>query len=90
MREEVIVAIPQGSPDQVLEVVLVHDPPAAARLELRSCSWGRGVGWYRQQTLRLDPRAVHALHRTLSQLRRRLGAGGQPAPGGKVLPLLPA
>jgi hypothetical protein len=70
--EEVIATIPQDKSGSRLEVVLIHEPPESPRVELRHLSWGEGIGWYRQHTLKLDAVAIRALGRLLSQVQQRL------------------
>lgn len=85
MQEEMIATIPQESPDSVLEVILVHGGCGDTAIELRRLSWGAGVGWYRQHTLRLDCAAAQALLQTLRRAQKRLGKGTASMPG-KVIP----
>lgn len=86
MQETIIATIPQGDANSMLEVAYVHDAAGHSRVELRCLTWGAGVGWYRQHTLKLDRTAAHTLS-------RRLASGhphSKPAPAGpetgKVIP----
>jgi hypothetical protein len=85
VREEVIATIPQGTTGS-LEVVLVHEGPEHTRVELRYLSWGNGVGWYRQHTLKLDHAAVRTLGRLLHQVQHRLDHSLTPESDHKVIP----
>ena len=85
MREEIIATIPQGE-EVNLEVALVHTDTNDASIELRQLVWGKGLGWYRQNTLRLEAAAAHALLRSLGQVRHRLVPTGNAASAGNVIP----
>ena len=85
MREEIIATIPQAG-EVNLEVALVHTDAEDATVELRQLVWGKGLGWYRQNTLRLEAPAAHALLRSLGQVRHRLVPTGSVASAGNVIP----
>lgn len=85
MREEIIATIPQDG-EVNLEVALVYTDAENASVELRQLVWGKGLGWYRQNTLRLEAQAGHALLRSLGQARHRLVPAGKAAPARKVIP----
>ena len=72
MPEKVIVAIPQGTSDHVLEVVLIDDPAQDPRVELRTLVWGNGLGWYRQHTVILDSASLQGLQRAFGQIQSQL------------------
>ena len=86
MREEIIGRIPQDESELILEVALVHGDADDAHVELRHLAWGRGLGWYRQKSLRLEAPAAHSLLRALGQVRHRLVPAGKAASAGKVIP----
>jgi len=86
VHEEVIATIPQGKTGAFLEVVLVHERPEQTRVELRHMSWGNGVGWYRQHTLKLDHATVRALGRLLTQVQHRLDHSRTPGADNKIIP----
>ncbi len=69
-----------------LEVVLSPNDKGKSALELRRLSWGRGVGWYRQHTLRLDPTEAEVLLHTLRTSRRTWREVRQAPSGNKVIP----
>jgi hypothetical protein len=71
-KEEVLATIPQRGGDTALEVVMAHDPGDGTAVELRYLVWGVGVGWYRQQTLRLDGTTARGLIQALGIVRRRM------------------
>ena len=86
MREEIIATIPQADAETTLEAALVHTDTNEASIELRQLAWGKGLGWYRQKTLRLEAPAAHALLRALGQVRHRLVSGDAAASPRKVIP----
>ena len=85
MREEIIATIPQDG-EVSLEMALVYTDTDDASVELRHLVWGKGLGWYRQKTLRLEAPAAHALLRSLGQVRHRLVPKGGAASARKVIP----
>ena len=85
MREEIIATIPQDA-EVTLEVALIHTDTNDACVELRHLVWGKGLGWYRQKTLRLETRAAHSLLRALGQVRHRLVPADKAASARKVIP----
>lgn len=86
MREEIIATIPQDDAEITLEVALVHTDTNDAYVELRHLVWGKGLGWSRQKTLRLEATAARALLRTLGQVRHRLALGSTATCARKVIP----
>lgn len=86
MREEIIAMIPQGDGGTTLQAALVHTDTDDVWVELRHLAWGKGLGWYRQNTQRLEAPAARALLRALGQVRRRLVPGDAAASGRKVIP----
>ena len=68
-----------------LEIVLSPNDAGEPALELRRLSWGRGVGWYHQHTLRLNPAEAEALLHTLRR-SRSVWREGPHMPGGKLIP----
>ena len=69
MPEKIIAAIPQDTPDHVLEVALTGDQAQGLSMELRILAWGNGLGWYRQHTVTLDSTSLQGLQRALSQIQ---------------------
>jgi hypothetical protein len=86
MREEIIGTIPQGDGDKVLEVALMHDDAGQTEVELRYLVWGKGLGWYRQQTLILDGTTASNLLCRLSSVRHRLRPKADRRPEKNILP----
>jgi hypothetical protein len=69
MPEKIIAAIPQDTPDYVLEVALIDDQAQGLRVELRTLAWGNGLGWYRQHTVTLDSTSLQGLQHAISQIQ---------------------
>lgn len=81
-KEEILTTIASTRPDTCLEVAVYKDSAGEPGIELRRLSWGEGIGWYRQQTLRLDAaEAAGLLHTLRGQWRDRSSR-----PVGKVVP----
>jgi hypothetical protein len=85
-QEEVLATIPQRDDDAVLEVVMTHDTPGATNIELRYLAWGNGLGWYCQQTLKLDGTTAPDLIRALGIVQRRMEHQAVESLAHKVLP----
>ena len=66
-------------PQRRLEVHVEYDANGRPCTVLEDLSWGEGVGWYVQKTLRLDPAQVDALLGALCCVRQ--GASADTAPG---------
>jgi hypothetical protein len=64
--ETVLSEIPAQSATERLLVVLIQGD-AGSRLELRQQSFGEGVGWFTQSTVKMEPGQV-------AQLKNSLGA----------------
>ena len=86
MREEIIATIPQDGADVTLEAALTHTDANEVCVELRHLAWGKGLGWYRQKTLRLEAPAARALLQALGRVRHQLVPGDATAPARKVIP----
>jgi hypothetical protein len=84
-HEEILTTISGTNRASCLEVAFCTDSLGGRKLELRRLSWGEGVGWYCQQTLRLDPSESEELLWALKGNRYRWR--DRPASGGgKVIP----
>src|SRR5262245_31427795 len=66
-QERVVTTIASPDPDRILEIASDVDATGKSYLEVRRLSWGKGVGWYCQQTLRLDPQETAVLKKTLQE-----------------------
>ena len=86
MREEIIATIPQDNAEVTLEVALVHTDTCDAYVEMRHLVRGKGLGWYRQKTLRLESQAARSLLRALGQVRQRLVPAGRAGAARKIIP----
>jgi hypothetical protein len=86
MPEKIIAAIPQDTPDHVLEVALVGDQAQGLRVELRTLAWGNGLGWYRQHTVTLDSASLQGLQRALGQIKGHIRHTTPQRPSATVIP----
>jgi hypothetical protein len=66
--------IPQDDPSRKVEVLVSEGETGRREVLLRDLSFGQGIGWFVQKTIRLDPEQVNALLRALCCTR-------QPRPG---------
>jgi hypothetical protein len=76
--ETVLSSIPSSSETERLVVVLIQSPDAGSRMELRQQSFSKGIGWFTQSTVQLEPGQV-------ASLRNALGTTG----GARSAPRLP-
>jgi hypothetical protein len=83
--EEILTTITSSNPTSCLEVAVCTGPQGKRKVELRRLWWGEGVGWYCQQSLRLDPSEAEGLLEALKGNRRRWGDRPLSFPG-KVIP----
>src|SRR5262245_27565025 len=70
--ETVLTAIPSSDSERLL-VVLLQTPDHGSRMELRQQSFSKGIGWFTQSTVQLEPGQVAALRNALGT------SGGQRA-----------
>ena len=84
-HEQLLSTVTADDKHSRLDLVLSPNDEGEPALELRRLSWGKGVGWYRQHTLRLDPAEAEVLLHTLRTSRSAWREGPQ-APSGKVIP----
>ncbi|MGH7965636.1 MAG: hypothetical protein ACRERD_28115 [Candidatus Binatia bacterium] len=85
MQHETLATIAGTSPDTRLEVVLDKSLQDEKVIELRRLAWGKGIGWYCQQTLRLESTEAEALLQALRQSRSKWGPQSA-RPTGKIIP----
>ncbi len=71
--ETVLSSIPASETERLL-VVLIRSPEAGSRMELRQQSFSKGIGWFTQSTVQLEPGQVAALRNALGT------TGGQRPP----------
>lgn len=69
--------------DNVEEKIELIAPGEGAPLEIRSLRWGRGVGWYAQKTIALDPAQAKML---IDALRASVAVAARKAGKGSVIP----
>jgi hypothetical protein len=62
--ETVLSTIPASETERLL-VVLVQSADHASRMELRQQSFSKGIGWFTQSTVQLEPGQVAALRNAL-------------------------
>ena len=62
--ETVLSSIPASEFERLL-VVLVQSPEHGSRMELRQQSFSKGIGWFTQSTVQLEPGQVAALRNAL-------------------------
>src|SRR5262245_38407354 len=60
----VLTAIPASDVERLL-VVLVQSPDKSSRMELRQQSFSKGIGWFTQSTVHLEPSQVAGLRNAL-------------------------
>ena len=59
-----------------MEVSISHDASGKRIVSLEDLSYGPGVGWYVQKTIRLDPEQIDALLGSLCCARQSSPCGG--------------
>ena len=57
--ETTLTAIPASETERLL-LVLVHSAEHGSRMELRQQSFSKGIGWFTQSTVQLEPSQVAA------------------------------
>jgi hypothetical protein len=62
--ETTLTTIPASETERLL-VVLVQSPEQGSRIELRQQSFSKGIGWFTQSTVQLEPSQVAALRNAL-------------------------
>jgi hypothetical protein len=62
--ETILTQIPASEVERLL-VVLVQSPEHGSRMELRQQSFSKGIGWFTQSTVQLEPGQVAALRNAL-------------------------
>ena len=74
--ETVLSSIPSSETERLL-VVLLQSADHGSRMELRQQSFSKGIGWFTQSTVQLEPGQVAAL-------RNALGATGGQRPTNRL------
>jgi hypothetical protein len=83
-NETVLATIAATDPDSLLEVTLCRSATEELVIELCRFSWGAGIGWYRQHTLRLDITEAEGLLQALRTSRRKWHSPSD-EPDGKII-----
>jgi hypothetical protein len=78
--ETVLNTIPAASESERLVVVLVQSPDAGSRMELRQQSFSKGIGWFTQSTVQLEPGQVALLRNALGTTGATGNASARRAP----------
>ncbi len=84
--EKTLATIASSDPEVLLEVVLCTREAEPPLIELRRLSRGEGVGWFRQQTLRLEAVEAERLLSTLRASRIHWTPRPTPPQTAKVIP----
>lgn len=63
--ETVLSTLPAASESERLQLVLIQSPEAGSRVELRQQSFSKGIGWFTQSTVVMEPGQVAALRNAL-------------------------
>ena len=74
---EVILAEIPGSNAEERLLIVHRNFAGESRIELRQQTWGEGIGWFTQNTMRLEPQQV-------AQLRATLGGASAACPSPTV------
>jgi len=83
LSETVLSTIPASEVERLL-VVLVQSPENGSRMELRQQSFSKGIGWFTQSTVQLDPGQVAALRSALGNSRGARSANRLPREFSKI------
>jgi DNA-binding transcriptional regulator PaaX len=62
--ETILTAIPASETERLV-VVLMQSADQGSRMELRQQSFSKGIGWFTQSTVQLEPEQVAALRNAL-------------------------
>ncbi|MCE9527097.1 MAG: hypothetical protein K8R36_13710 [Planctomycetales bacterium] len=72
--ETTLTALPASAENERILVVLVQNPGEGSHVEMRQQSFGEGIGWFTQGTIRMEPGQVAALKSALG-----LASTGKPS-----------
>jgi hypothetical protein len=59
--ETTLTSLPASVENERILVVLVQNPSEGSRIEMRQQSFGEGIGWFTQSTIRMEPGQVASL-----------------------------
>ena len=65
--ETTLTSLPAAVENERILVVLVQMPGEGSHVEMRQQSFGEGIGWFTQSTVRLEPGQVAALKSALGR-----------------------
>jgi hypothetical protein len=71
-----LVRIPSAGSRRI-EVTVLRDESGRREVLLQDLSYARGIGWYPQKTIRLDPEQADALLKALCSAREPTSCSGQ-------------
>ena len=63
--ETVLSTLPSNSETERLQLVLIQSHDAGSRVELRQQSFSKGIGWFTQSSVAMEPGQVAALRNAL-------------------------
>jgi hypothetical protein len=63
--ETTLTSLPAVVENERILVVLVQNPSEGSHIEMRQQSFGEGIGWFTQSTIRMEPGQVAALKSAL-------------------------
>jgi hypothetical protein len=86
LTETILTTIPAAIETERLVVVLVRSVEHGSRMELRQQSFSKGIGWFTQSTVQLEPGQVAALRNSLGTTA---GGSGVRAPSLRPAARLP-
>jgi len=78
--ETTLTSLPAAVENERILVVFVQIPAEGSHIEMRQQSFGEGIGWFTQSTIRMEPGQVAALKSAL----------GRTSTGTAVSPRLPS
>lgn len=75
--ETILTTLPATSESERVLIVLIQHPGEGSHIEMRQQSFGEGIGWFTQSTVRLEPGQMAALRNSLGNVgsRRSVAAG---------------
>src|SRR3954469_1720407 len=85
--ETTLTSLPASVENERILVVLVQLPGEGSHVEMRQQSFGEGIGWFTQSTIRLEPGQVAELKNSLGRTSTRTSSSPRlPREFSKVTP----
>ena len=84
--EASLTSLPAAVENERILVVLVQHPGEGSHVEMRQQSFGEGIGWFTQSTIRMEPGQVAALKSALGRTSTGPAATRLPREFSKVAP----